>query len=260
MKNIIIQYLVIGASICFHHLNAQDYLVTTKGDTLFGEVKPILMGIEKKVTLITPDKTKTTYSILQVRSYQLHRNEYHTVRMSSGYTFMKLLKPGYLSLYAFQGENQNTFNVLFLKKSDGATLEVPNLNFKKLMKNFLQDCAVVADSIESGAWGKRELDKIVSEYNKCISGKSPDTSIKTEQSVEQSINVTPHWDVLKEKINKMTAFENRNDVLDMIADVNGKISRGERLPDYLIKALKSALSNTDLLPDLEIALNQTNLK
>jgi hypothetical protein len=260
MQNFIQSFFFMGIVLMLTPAHGQDYIVTTKGDTISGEVKPILTGVEKKVSISSPDKKKVTYSILQVKSFQLKGETYHTIRTATGYTFMKLLQSGYLSLYAFQVENQNTFSGLFLKKKDGAILEVPNLNFKKMMKTFLQDCPVVADSIETGKWSKRELDQIVTQYNNCISLKSAPVNTITQAPIVQGTDETPHWDMLEIKIKDGPEFESKNDALDMIADVKAKIARGEKIPNYLIKALKAVVSETDFLPELERALNETSLK
>src|SRR5690348_13070906 len=112
---------------------AQDYLLTSRGDSLTGEVRPLLYGPEKKVQVISADKDKTTYSIFQVREFSSEGEVYQPVKGETGYVFMKLIKPGYLSLYAYQLDNQTRFDGLFLRKMDGQSLSVPNLGFKKFM-------------------------------------------------------------------------------------------------------------------------------
>src|SRR5688500_16900625 len=106
---------------------AQDYVLTTRGDSITGEVKPLLYGPEKKVQIVSGDKEKTTFSVFQIRAFSSEGEIYHPVRSDNGYVFMKLIKPGYLSLYTFQLENQSRFDGLFLKKLDGDNLSVPNL-------------------------------------------------------------------------------------------------------------------------------------
>src|SRR5690606_23106883 len=97
---------------------------------------------------------------------------YHPVNAPNGYVFMKLLKRGYLSRYAFQPQNQNNYDALFLMKRDGNGLEVPNLTFKKSMKRYLDDCPTVADKIESDILNKRDINEIVDQYNACIMTRS----------------------------------------------------------------------------------------
>ena len=134
---------------------AQDYILTTRGDSLTGEVKPLLYGPEKKVQITLSDKTKTTRSLFEIRAYSQAGETFHPVKGENGYVFMKLLKAGYLSLYAFQLDNQTRYDGLFLMKLDGDRIEVPNLGFKKFIAKFLDDCPEVADKIMEGELGKK---------------------------------------------------------------------------------------------------------
>src|SRR5687767_4710050 len=103
-----------------YQCSAQDYVVTTKNDTIRGDVKPLLYGADKKVQVTAADKKKTVLPITQTLGFSLRGEIFHPVRTDAGYTFMKLLKPGYLSLYAFQLENQMTYDGRYLLKKDGA--------------------------------------------------------------------------------------------------------------------------------------------
>src|SRR5690606_22187997 len=129
--------------------SAQDYLITARGDSLVGEVRPLFYGPEKRVQLATGDD-KTTYSIVEVRAFSQDGDIYHPIRGERGYVFMKLLQSGYLSLYAYQLENQTRFDGLWLQKRDGASLAVPNLGFRKYLSQFLEDCPAVSDKVREG--------------------------------------------------------------------------------------------------------------
>src|SRR5688572_8747735 len=98
---------------------AQDYVITTKGDTITGVVKPLNFGADKKVQVAEPGKKKTVYSLFQVNSFSLSGDMFKPVKGPAGYTFMKIIKPGYLSLLAFQQENQTTYDGMYLLKRDG---------------------------------------------------------------------------------------------------------------------------------------------
>src|SRR5690348_5874339 len=81
---------------------AQDYIVTTKRDTIYGEVKSLPFGPERKVQVQTADKKKVLLPITQTLACSIDGVTYHPIRSEKGYVFMKLLKEGYLSLYAYQ--------------------------------------------------------------------------------------------------------------------------------------------------------------
>lgn len=237
---------------CTH---AQDLLVTTKGDSVRGEIKPILYGADKKVQIITADRKKTLYNLVQVKSYTYKGDTYQPVKGPAGYTFMKLIRAGYLSLYAFQLENQMTFDGQYLVKLDGGRMEVPNLNFKKSMKSFLSDCPTVVDRIDRGELSKREVDQIVADYNTCIAGKTVDHErIIAEKAV--ATKKIGAWDVLEDKVKNLPDFGEKSNALDMIAEIKKKIGKSEKVPNFLVEGLKQALPQADLKEDLSKALQE----
>jgi hypothetical protein len=232
---------------------AQDYILTSKGDSLAGEVKPFTFSADKKVQVISQDKKKSTFSIFQVREFVLKGEHYEPVKFNGTYAFMKLLSKGYLSLYAFQLENQLSYEGRYLLKRDGKGLEVPNLSFKKLMAKFLEDCSVVSKKIGSGEYGKQQLETIVAEYNTCVDERTIDhksiIAVRTEQS-----KVSASWDVLEKKVREKPDFAGKNDALEMISDIKLRIARSEKIPNYLVEGLKNSLAATDLQPQLEQAV------
>jgi hypothetical protein len=241
--------------ISYQCANAQDFVVTQKGDTIYGEVKPLTYGPDQRVMVISEGKKKMSYTILQVKSYQFKGDTFQPVRNDKGYRFMKVIKPGYLTLYGFQAENQVGFDGLFLQKRDGSFLEVPNLSFKKLMKKYLEECTVVASKVENGELSKKDILIIVDEYNACIDRKSSITylnPVKTETSVAQS----GAWNTLEQKVNAKTEFEGKTDALEMISEIKSKIQRGEKIPKFMTEGLKNSLSETDLTEDLNLALKE----
>ena len=113
--------------------------------------------------------------------------------------FMKLLQPGYLSLYAYQPEDQTRFDGLFLKKMDGESMVVPNLGFKKYISRFLEDCPQVAQKVKDGELGKKELTELVDAYNGCIDRRTDqhDRVIASRQVQTEKISA---WDSLEDNI------------------------------------------------------------
>ncbi len=258
MKKVVVIHILTVASVLVACgiASAQDYVLTARGDSLTGEVRPLLYGPEKKVQIITGDREKTSYSIFQVKEFSSEGEIYHPVKGETGYVFMKLLRPGYLSLYAYQLENQTRFDGLFLKKLDGESLAVPNLGFRKYMTRFLEDCPDVTAKIESGEFGKKELDEIVNQYNACIMNRTVDHSRVLAQRAENRTKIDA-WQSLEEDIRGMEFSEKQNS-LDMIAEIRKKIERQEPIPNFLTEGLKNSLRDTGLSDELEEALGQTN--
>ena len=236
---------------------AQDYVVTAKGDTIKGEVKLMSFGSNSTVKLTGSDKKKSTYTIFQVQSFAYKNEIYQPVKGPNGYTFMKLKKAGYLSLYAFQIPNQLTFDGLYLTKKDGTSMEVPNLSFKKMMTKFLSECDSVVNKIDKGRLTRRHLDAIVDEYNACIISKTIDYTKMISLQTEQAVKISA-WDILEEKLKVKADFDGKVSALEMITEIKGKIKKDEKVPNFLTEGLTKILNPTELKIELENALKELN--
>ena len=218
-----------------------DYVITTKGDTLTGKVKYLNYGYEKKVQLIN-DK-KTIYSIIQTTGFKMDNEIYHTVRFGQSYTYMKVIKSGYLSLYAFQQPNKMTWDGSLLLKKDGSSIEVPNLGFKKGMKKFLGECGLLTERIENGELGKGEILEIVDMYNKCIDTNTQNQNLIAQTSKDENSQKLTSWDQLEADVKKLENFAGSKDALEMIGEIKTKIRKGEKIPNFLIEGLKENLKD-----------------
>lgn len=245
------KHLLISTTLLFFTLiaavsTAQDYVVTAKGDTVKGKVKIFVNALDKRVQVIQPDKKRITFTILQVRGFISDGEYFQPVKYSDTYMFMKLLKQGYLSLYAFQMKGQLTYDGRYLLKMDGQGIEVPNLGFKRNMTRFLNECAELAAQIEEGKHGYSDLDQIIDLFNECINTKTiAQSSNAVKENTVAPINLE-QWNTLETKVQN-SSIQEKNDALDMIKDIKNKIEKGEQVPKFLIEALKSALKNDDAL-------------
>lgn len=226
--------------------SAQDYVVTAKGDTLKGKVKMFVNGLDKRVQVIQADKKKQTFTIIQVRSFYLKGENYRPVKFADSYVFMKPLKQGYLSLYAFQMKGQLTYDGRYLLKLDGQGMEVPNLGFKRNMSRFLSECHELTSQIEEGKRGYSDLNEIIDEFNACINTKTNiQVNAPANSEVAASVNLD-QWNALETKVQNSSLSE-KNDALDMIKDIKNKLGKGEQVPKFLTEALKAALKNDEEL-------------
>lgn len=232
-----------------------DYVVTTKGDTIYGKVKYLNYGFDKKVQVIN-DK-KNVYTILQTTGFMLDNEIYHTVRSAQGYAYMKVLKTGYLSLYAFQQPNQTSWDGTLLSKKDGRSMEVPNIGFKKNLKKFLIECPTVTDRIDSGELGKSEISEIVDAYNQCIDLNTKNQALSTPSEQKENAIKLSSWDQLEADVKNLGDFEGSKDALEMIQDIKSKIGKGEKVPNFLTEGLKETLKNqSSIQATLEKALQE----
>ncbi|HEX7015027.1 MAG TPA: hypothetical protein VF191_05905 [Cyclobacteriaceae bacterium] len=231
----------------------QDYLVTTNSDTLNGEIRPLMFGPEKKVQVKT-DGGKEVYSITETKVFALDGVSYYPIKGPYGYTFMQLVKSGYLSLYRFQPENSNIYSASFLRKADGDGIEMPNIGFRKQMKEFLADCGDISDRIESGELKKSDIDAIIDEYNACIERRSQNVREEIQEHVETKSSLTL-WNELETAIEKEGDFEKRETALEIVSDIQNRVRRGEKIPNFIIEGLKDAVGGRrDLADPLEAAL------
>lgn len=258
MKNhtIVHVLLFLLLMLVYQCVGAQDFLITSKGDSLTGEVKPLFYGPEKKVQIHSADNEKTSFSLFQVRAFSSDGEIYHPVKGDNGYVFMKLIQGGYLSLYAYQLENQTRFDGLFLSKLDGESMSVPNLGFKKYLGGFLDDCPDVAARIKEGEFSKKNLTEIVDAYNACIESRTVDHDKAMAEGIERTTKINA-WESLEQKIREKE-FDEKIDALEMIAEIRKKIELREKIPNFLIEGLKNSLRDKSLDADLQQALSQIN--
>jgi len=217
-------------------LSAQDYIITTKGDTLRGEIKLLTFDRLDKVQW-KEGKNRAIYTALQVRELNLKGEVYKPTRYETHVQFMKVLKPGYLSLMAFRLANQVTYDGRYLAKMDGTGIEVPNLAFKKTMANFLDDCPEVQQRIKEEKLQRKNLDAIIDEYNSCFDQKT--VVAERTRAVPEKTEIV---DRLRAKVETTADVSSRKDVLDLLDDITAKLKRGEKVPNYQNEALKNLLT------------------
>lgn len=229
----------------------QDYLITTKGDTVRGKISLNYYDLVDRAE-VRGDKKRTSLMATQVREAIVDGITYRPQKLSGRYRFMRLIKSGYLSLYGFRALGQSTFDSQFLVRLDGRSQEVPHLSFKSVMSSFLKDCPELADRVESGekGLGKKNLEKIIDEYNACIDQKK---TYQPEVAAGDSL-WTSHLELLesfRKKVIDLPDFANRQDALDLMTDMEEKLKSKQAIPNYLLTGLSGYLANSSLKEDLE---------
>src|SRR5258708_15929679 len=234
------------ASLPFNSFAQKNYALSSKGDTLKGELKFYSFDNLDRVQINSGGK-KSSYTALQVRGFFKDGSTYQSAKYDNSVRFMKVIKSGYLSLLAFNATSQGSWDGRYLLKKDGTSLEVPNLAFKKMMSKFLEDCPEVHDRITNGELPKRDLEKIVDLYNTCLQTKT-ETLITTKPVVAPSFSSEKILAIkkLSEKV-EAENFLTKKDVLDLLKDMRGKVSKNEAIPNYLTEGLKSYLADTPAL-------------
>lgn len=228
-----------------------SYIVTLKGDTIRGEIKLSndLNGVQLKS--LAPDGKKVSFTAVQIRTVFVDGEFYNPQRYEHAYPFMKLLKLGYLSLYAFREPNQTSFDGRLLVKRDGTSVEVPNMMFKRVMSNFLNDCPELTRKIKDGELKNDAIGEVVDTYNSCIETATRKLYGPTEAASKpnsRSILV----ENFKRKVRDLPEFPNKKNAIDLLNDMSDKLTHGQPVPDYLTEGLKNYLGTIDQVKeDLE---------
>lgn len=144
----------------------EDYLVTARGDTLVGNIT-FLQGDKLDQVQVRGQK-KILLPALQVRTSVQNGVIFRPVKYQDKLRMMKVLLDGYISYYAFQPSMENkTYASYLMVRADGERMEVPRLNFKREMMEFLNDQSI-NDSINRDLLGRSDIEHIIRQYNKNI--------------------------------------------------------------------------------------------
>lgn len=233
--------------VCSYSAVAQDYIITAKADTLRGEVR-ILSYDQIDRVQIEKDKKKEVFTALQVLSVSKGGIEYKPVRFDNRIILMQVIRSGYLSLYAFKIQGQNTYDGRFIAKLAGTSMEVPNIGFKKILSNFLTDCAEVSNKVKEGELGRSEIATIVDEYNTCMETASTNKEVATTPTENEKSKAVDDFIKKTEAEN----FDGKSDALEMLNDIKTRATNNQNIPNYLLEGIKSTLGQVpSLSKDLE---------
>ena len=230
--------------------NAQDWLVTTTADTLRGEIAIELpMERYEEITLKSADG-KQRFKAYQVIEFVKDDQKYRTKKQAGVYKVMLVVSEGYLSQFRYRENQGYEFSSIYLVKTDGESMEVSNLTFKRSLSNFLEDCQTVVDGLENKKYKRSDLDKIIVDYNTCINEKS--SFIISTEDQKKMPEVTNHQGIAI--INGILKKTNDNaDLNAILNDIKSKLSKGESIPGYLTSAL---MEQTADLKDIKEGVDQ----
>ncbi|MBL3657451.1 hypothetical protein [Fulvivirga sediminis] len=236
-------FIILILLLATHYSHAQeDYLVTLKRDTIKGEAQILLPSERNDEIIFKTDEDKTRYKAYQLLSFYHEGEQYVPVKMPEKYAIMKVVKPGYLSLLSYRIDNNYDFGNLYLLKKTGEGTEVPTFLFKKMMTDFLANCAEVSKKIENKEYKRSDIETIVDEYNNCIIRQTADTYSNEEPVKKNNAQATDHPALAIIKNIKTTlesySKEETEDIIAVLSDLSDKLSKGEKIPSYMVGALK----------------------
>lgn len=234
-------------------IQAQEFAITLKGDTLRGKLRYYSYDNLDRLQVTAKNKKKANFTAVQVQKFVKDGATYQPIRYENSIRFMKVIKSGYLSLYAFSVTQQNLFDGRYLLKRDNSGVELPNISFKKILGKYLSDCPALKDKIENGDLHKGDIEKIVDEYNACIEANTVRMMATTNTGTTSYNN--EKIEAVKKLKGKVEAenFLTKKDVVDLLNDMQNKLARNEAIPNFLTEGLKSYLADT---PDLSKAADE----
>jgi len=236
-------FFIIASSVA----QTPEYLISTRGDTLHGEVKIFSSGPVDRAQ-VSVNKKKTTFQAQEIRLLFIENEFYKPMKFENSIRFMKVLKAGYLSLYAFRPANLMTYDGRYIAKMDGAAMEVPNLTFKKTISKFLEDCPTVSTALKEDQYKRSELDKVIDDYNACIDNKTT-AKLKATAAESAASEKLDAIKALQNKVEGLDKLDSKKDVTDLLSDLSAKVQQQQTISNYQLEALKSFLKGNKSVKD-----------
>lgn len=227
----------------------QDYLVTTKLDTLRGKLTVITYPGMDKIQVSEQKKKKQEINVTVVLIAMLSGQAYKTVPTTDGYRLMRLAKSGILSLCYARQSPGTPYDTPYLVKSTGESMEVPKILFKNRMSGFLKDCPLAAQKVEAGTLGKNDVEKIVDEYNQCMDKQTEQAFVAV---ADTGLKAITEFKLKLEQDKTVPA-----DALEILKDIYQKVKEEKSVPNYLKNSLREALkSHPSYQADLDNLLDK----
>lgn len=217
-----------------------DYVITSGQDTIRGKITILMASQYAEEITIKGSAGKQELNTGQILSFVQNGDTYQIIPYNGKSRIMKLVKAGeYVSLYIFRGESQYEFGTEFLYKKNNVGKEMPSMGFKKTLTKFLNDCPAIA-GVDEKLLKRDNLPQLVDYYNTCMAGTSKVTSQLTDSAKDNAM------ELLNSIKGKVIAQNNNNtELLTLINDISQKLIDKQKVPSYLIDALKSQTAGID---------------
>lgn len=185
--------------------------------------------------MLTVDKKKTEYPAYSVLGAYLDSVTYIPVRTPDAFRFMRLGRTGMLALCYARQFPGTPFNIPYLVKRSGESMEVSALRFKKSVSRFLAECNTISQKIEEESLGRDDLEIIVDGYNRCLEQQTTVAFVASEDPKLSALNA------FNKKLSQDTAVP--PDVLEILKDLFIKVKDGKPVPNYLAEGLRESLKD-----------------
>ncbi|KYG73007.1 hypothetical protein [Roseivirga echinicomitans] len=235
----------------------QDILTKRSGETMTGDVQLLSDSDGMPYAVVKNGKDKETVKLFDIQNISMP--EYGLIKpmkIGEQYHFALLVSEDYLSVYKYSASNRmDDFGMMALQKFGGAAFALPGImGFRNLMTDYLSDCKEVSDRIEEKELKRGDIDQIVEDYNGCIALKNSTQQEAVSYYKPATSKISKTMEALlqdfEDTLKTSKQVEDKGQVSEMFSDFSSKIKKGEKVPEYLINALKDAIKNDQKLVEL----------
>ena len=236
----------------------EGYVAKVNYDTIYGKVSLHIRKGQLQQVSVKNDDGRENFQVYQVLGCRTEDGSiYHTKKILGKYQFAKLVYPGYASYYYYTTEEMTTesFTEPVLIKPDGEYVTFSALAFRKRVSEFLGDCEAVKLKIENGEYKRKDLEKILDDYNSCISSQTEMRALAKAGKPSLSGDEMANVEKFSRFINKVAVnkeFNGDEELMEMLNDVKEKLSTKAPIPGYLSGAI------TDKLKDHQTLIKEFN--
>ncbi|WP_109832520.1 hypothetical protein [Reichenbachiella versicolor] len=238
-------FLFFSAALSAHSKDKNNWVINLKGDTIRARMYIDMRDkYDHDRIRVKADSGKFTMMPWQIKRAHLNGFDYIPIKLNQKQQFGEVVSEGFLSLYHVRGtdgETSTQFIQKVLVKRTGEQLMVSLLTFKRVTKKFLEDCVVNSKVEEAGNYKIKNIQEIVNEYNSCMDNRT--VALFTKEDVDKDI---ADFKVLIQRIRE-SQIADKEDLVEMINDVQGKVNIGKNVPTYLINSIHSILNQDDKL-------------
>ncbi|MGE0589765.1 MAG: hypothetical protein AB7O48_14405 [Cyclobacteriaceae bacterium] len=215
-----------------------DFVLTLQGDSIAGKVTLNSTSVVDRVQINT-GTGKVNLTAMQVKEVNINKEVFEPVQLGERIRFMKLIKSGFMSLYAYKVEREPDYAGRLLRKLDGSYVDVPTLTFRGALVNFLKECYDVSEKVKSKELGRNELPLIVDMFNDCMKDKTESRFNAGKAEISRDNKRLFIMDFIR-KI-EASSIDNKSEVTQILNDMLSKIESNQVVPRYQIEALKEYL-------------------
>lgn len=245
------QFIII-IFLLFSHLGygQDDYVITTQGDTLKGKIQLLLPSGSHEEIIIETGDDKQKLKAYQLLQFEKDEKLYRSVKFNNIYKIMEVAEDGYLSLLYYRPDEQYSFGSGYLLKKSGEGIELPTLLFKKGLVDFLANCQQVVQKIEDKTFKKKDLSAIIAAYNQCIAGQTKEVYKESKPARQNAID-NPAIVKIRDIKQKLQQKDNDSaeDLLQLLNDMEQKLLKDDKVPGYMISALRDQLADFESLTE-----------